>query len=567
MASFIPENFRIDSAESVVSLFNQLIERPINSVTELENWLKDASELESHISEDMAWRYIRMTCDTKNKDHESKYLQFVQEIQPQLAPLEDQLNRKIADCSFTQELENESNPQSTAHQIYFRGVRKAIEIFREENIEIQSELSTLAQEYSSVQGSMSIEWNGEEITLQKASNFLLEPDRDLREKAWRKIQERRAVDTEKLEDIFDQMVAKRHQMALNAGIENYRDYMFAALGRYDYTAQDCKDFHKAIEEYVVPLTQKVTQKRKDQMKLEVLKPWDTSVDPLNRPALKPFSNGSDLLEKGIKNLDQLDPFFSQCLTTMKEKGLLDLDSRVGKAPGGYNYPLAETNMPFIFMNATGNLRDVETLVHEAGHAIHSFLMAPLPLNAFKNTPSEVAELASMSMELLSMEGWQHYFDSTEDLQRAKMEQIEGVINTLPWIATVDAFQHWIYENPNHTRAERMNSWNQIQERFGTGLVDYTELEFAKNNSWHRQLHIFEVPFYYIEYGIAQLGAIGIWKNYVEKSREEALQGYTNFMKLGYTQSIPEIYLAAGVRFDFSPQYVSSLMNFVESQWN
>jgi oligoendopeptidase F len=251
MASFIPENFRIDSAESVVSLFNQLIERPINSVTELEHWLKDASELESHISEDMAWRYIRMTCDTKNKDHESKYLQFVQEIQPQLAPLEDQLNRKIADCSFTQELENESNPQSTAHQIYFRGVRKAIEIFREENIEIQSELSTLAQEYSSVQGSMSIEWNGDEITLQKASNFLLEPDRDLREKAWRKIQERRAVDTEKLEDIFDQMVAKRHQMALNAGFENYRDYMFAALGRYDYTAQDCKDFHKAIEEYVV----------------------------------------------------------------------------------------------------------------------------------------------------------------------------------------------------------------------------------------------------------------------------------------------------------------------------
>ena len=567
MASFIPEGFRIDSAQSVVTLFNELLERPINHVGDFNNWLKDASDLESHISEDMAWRYIRMTCDTKNKDHESRYLQFVQEIQPQLAPLEDQLNRKIAECSFTQELENESNPQSSAHRIYFRGVRKAIEIFREENIEIQSELSTLAQEYSSIQGSMSIDWNGEEITLQKASNFLLEPDRDLREKAWKNIQQRRTQDTEKLEDIFDQMVAKRHQMAVNAGFDNYRDYMFAALGRYDYNAQDCKDFHKAIEEHVVPLTKKVTLKRKEQMQLEVLKPWDTSVDPLNRPALKPFSNGVDLLEKGIKNLNQLDPFFSQCLTTMKEKGLLDLDSRVGKAPGGYNYPLAETNMPFIFMNATGNLRDVETLVHEAGHAIHSFLMAPLSLNAFKNTPSEVAELASMSMELLSMEGWQHYFDSPEDLQRAKMEQIEGVINTLPWIATVDAFQHWIYENPNHNREDRMNAWNQIQERFGTGLVDYTELEFAKNHAWHRQLHIFEVPFYYIEYGIAQLGAIGIWKNYVEKSREEALAGYTNFMKLGYTQSIPDIYSAAGVRFDFSPQYVSSLLNFVESQWN
>lgn len=567
MSSFIPEGFRIDSAESVIALFDQLLNRSINHVEDFKHWLKDASDLESHISEDMAWRYIRMTCDTKNKDHESRYLQFVQEIQPQLAPLEDQLNRKIAECPFTQELENESNPQSTAHRIYFRGVRKAIEIFREENIEIQSELSTLAQEYSSVQGSMSIDWNGEEITLQKASNFLLEPDRDLREKAWMSIQQRRAQDTEKLEAIFDQMVAKRHQMAVNAGFDNYRDYMFVALGRYDYTAQDCKDFHKAIEEHVVPLAKKVAQKRKDHMKLEVLKPWDTSVDPLNRPALKPFSDGKDLLEKGIKNLEQLDTFFSQCLTTMKEKGLLDLDSRVGKAPGGYNYPLAETNMPFIFMNATGNLRDVETLVHEAGHAIHSFLMAPLSLNAFKNTPSEVAELASMSMELLSMEGWQHYFDSSEDLQRAKMEQIEGVINTLPWIATVDAFQHWIYENPNHNRVERMNAWNQIQERFGTGVVDYTGLEFAKNHAWHRQLHIFEVPFYYIEYGIAQLGAIGIWKNYVEKSRNEALAGYTNFMKLGYTQSIPDIYSAAGVRFDFSPQYVSSLMNFVESQWN
>ncbi len=567
MSSFIPDGFRIDSAESLVDLYTNLLDRRIDSVTELENWLVDASALESHVSEDLAWRYIRMTCDTKNKENESSYLKFVQEIQPVLAPLEDQLNKKVSGSPFTKELEKTSHPDNEAFKIYFRGVRKSIEIFREENIEIQSELSTLAQEYSSIQGSMSIQWDGEEITLQKASNFLQDPDRSVREKAWRSIQSRRAQDTEKLEAIFDQMVSKRHQMALNAGFQNYRDYMFAALGRYDYTSQDCKDFHKAIETHVVPLTRKVTQKRKELMKLDVLKPWDTSVDPLNRPALKPFTDGKDLLEKGIKNLTQLNSFFAQCLTTMKEKGLLDLDSRVGKAPGGYNYPLAETNMPFIFMNATGNLRDVETLVHEAGHAIHSFLMAPLPLNAFKNTPSEVAELASMSMELLSMEGWQHYFDSTDELNRAKLEQIEGVINTLPWIATVDAFQHWIYENPAHSRSERMNAWNEIQERFGTGLVDYTDLEFAKNHGWHRQLHIFEVPFYYIEYGIAQLGAIGIWKNYVEKSRDKTLEDYINFMKLGYTQSIPEIYKTAGVHFDFSPQYVSSLMNFVESQWN
>lgn len=245
--------------------------------------------------------------------------------------------------------------------------------------------------------------------------------------------------------------------------------------------------------------------------------------------------------------------------------LLDLESRVGKAPGGYNYPLAKTNMPFIFMNATGNLRDVETLVHEAGHAIHSFQMAPLKLNAFKNTPSEVAELASMSMELLSMEGWNHYFNDEDLLNRAKCEQLEGILGTLPWIATVDAFQHWIYENPNHTQEERKAAWIFQQDRFSSGLVDYSGYEQSKAYAWHKQLHIFEVPFYYIEYGFAQLGAIGIWKNY-HSNKVKALEGYKSFMKLGYTQSIPNIYENAGVKFEFSSDYIKQLMDFVHAQW-
>jgi oligoendopeptidase F len=301
------------------------------------------------------------------------------------------------------------------------------------------------------------------------------------------------------------------------------------------------------------------------MGLDSLKPWDTSVDPLNRPALKPFTNGQELLDRGIEALNQLGSFFGGCLTTMKNKQLLDLESRVGKAPGGYNYPLAETNMPFIFMNATGNLRDVETLVHEAGHAIHSFQMAPLPLNAYKNTPSEVAELASMSMELLSMEGWNYYFSDATELQRAKAEQIEGIIGTLPWIATVDAFQHWIYENPHHSREERKAAWKSIQKRFSSESVDYTGYETALDFAWHKQLHIFEVPFYYVEYGFAQLGAIGIWKNYHE-NRNLAIENYKHFMTLGYTQSIPEIYKAAGVKFDFSAEYIRDLMIFVNDQW-
>ena len=560
MGTFIPNDFRIHEVSEVEALFQQLIDRPIGSVQEFETFLEDVSDLESFLSEDMAWRYIRMTCDTQNESIEKDYLFFIQEVQPKIAPFEDLLNQKIVNCEFTNDLRSQSE-----YTIYFRALKSAVDLFREENIPLQAELNTLAQEYSSIQGAMSIEWNGETITMQKASNLLMETNRAIRENAWNLMTGRRSLDTQKLEDLFDQMVKNRHQVAQNSGFENYRDYMFAAMGRFDYTVEDCKNFHNSVEKHVVPLLKEIQQRRKNLMGLDELKPWDTAVDPLNREPLKPFNNGTELLEKGIETLNELDQFFGGCLITMKEKSLLDLDSRVGKAPGGYNYPLAKTNMPFIFMNATGNLRDVETLVHEAGHAIHSFQMAPLKLNAFKNTPSEVAELASMSMELLSMEGWKHFFDTEDLLNRAKCEQLEGILGTLPWIATVDAFQHWIYENPNHTQEERKAAWIFQQERFSSGLVNYQGFEEAKAFAWHKQLHIFEVPFYYIEYGFAQLGAIGIWKNY-HANKSKALEEYKSFMQLGYTKSIPKIYENAGVKFEFSSDYIKQLMDFVHEQW-
>ena len=560
MAVFIPTDFTIQQPADVEILFQKLLDRTIHSTSEFENFLIDVSELESFLSEDMAWRYIHMTCDTQNEDFEKAYLQFVQEIQPKIAPFEDKLNQKIVDCQFKSDLE--SAPE---YHIYFRALKSAVDLFREENIPLQADLNTLAQEYSSIQGAMTIDWNGETMTMQKASNFLMETDREVRENAWKLMNQRRQQDAQKLEDLFDKMVAKRHQVAVNAGFNNYRDYMFAAMGRFDYSVDDCKKFHESVEHHVVPLLKEIQIRRLELMKIDKLKPWDTAVDPLNREPLKPFTNGVELLDKGIAALNQLDSFFGNCLTTMKEKSLLDLDSRVGKAPGGYNYPLAKTNMPFIFMNATGNLRDVETLVHEAGHAIHSFQMAPLKLNAFKNTPSEVAELASMSMELLSMDGWKNYFNDDTLLNRAKCEQLEGILGTLPWIATVDAFQHWIYENPNHTQDERKAAWIFQQARFSSGLVDYTGFEDAKAFAWHKQLHIFEVPFYYIEYGFAQLGAIGIWKNY-NQDKIKALESYKSFLKLGYTQSIPNIYENAGVKFEFSSDYIKQLMEFVHEQW-
>ncbi len=559
---FLPVDLVINSKEDLLPYYQELIDRQLESPEDLGAFLKDVSDLESAVSEDMAWRYIRMTCDTQNKEHEKAYLNFVQEIQPHLAPLEDQLNNKIAQCEFAADLELDAE----SYHIYFRGIKGATEIYRQENIPIFTEIQTLAQEYAAIQGGLNVEWEGKTLTLQQASNLLLNTDRTIREQAWKLISDARLAVADKLETLFSKMVQLRHQVAVNAGFENYRDYTFKSLGRYDYTANDCKEFHQSVEAAVVPLMRDLMAMRKDLMKLEAIKPWDTAVDPTGRKPLKPFENGQDLLEKGLACLGTLRPFFRECLDTMKTHNLLDLDSRLGKAPGGYNYPLAKTNMPFIFMNASGNLRDVETLVHEAGHAIHSFLMAPLELNAFKNTPSEVAELASMSMELLSMTGWESFFSDKKELNRSKAEQLEGILGTLPWIAQVDAFQHWIYENPNHSIEERKAYWQSLNKRFGTGMVDYSGFEHVAESSWHKQLHIFELPFYYIEYGIAQLGSIGIWKNYLENP-EKALDQYQDFMKLGYKVSIPKIYETAGVKFDFSSDYITELMKLVQWEWS
>lgn len=559
-AAFLPCPFIVTTKDDVLPLFDQLIERSVDSLLAFQQFLQDVSDLESALSEDMAWRYIRMTCDTQNKDYEGAYLNFVQNIQPHLSPLEDQLNQKIVDCKFA----NDWRKLDEANEIYLRGLQGAVEIFNEQNIPLQSELSTLAQEYSSIQGGMSIEWEGNTITLQQANNVLMQTNRNKRETVWHLMQARRNQDTDKLNEIFNQMVAMRHQMAINAGFENYRDYMFKAMGRYDYNVAACKHFHHSVEMAVVPMLKQLMVQRKKHMKLTSLKPWDIQVDPLGRAPLAPFTGGEELLTKGIDCLERVDPYFGQCLTTMQQNRLLDLDSRLGKAPGGYNYPLAKTNMPFIFMNASGNLRDVETLVHEAGHAIHSFEMAPLLLNAYKNTPSEVAELASMSMELLTMNTWDAYFSDPKLLNRAQAEQLEGILGTLPWIAQVDAFQHWIYENPNHSNQERTEQWISLSQRFGSGEVDYTHIESAQNNAWHKQLHIFEVPFYYIEYGFAQLGAIGVWRNYILNG-SKAIQQYKDFLKLGHTRSIPAVFETAGVKFEFSESYIRELMDFVNVQ--
>jgi oligoendopeptidase F len=374
------------------------------------------------------------------------------------------------------------------------------------------------------------------------------------------------LDRDKLDRLFNKLIELRNQVGQNAGFDNYRDYMFKAMGRFDYTPQDCFDFHDAIATEVVPFLTEFADSRKGKLAVDKLRPWDKAVDEEGKPPLEAFDGGEDLLDKGIEVFNQTDAYLGECLTTMKKMDRLDLVSRKGKAPGGYNYPLAETGVPFIFMNATSTLRDMVTLMHEGGHAVHAFLCDNLELNEFKSTPSEVAELASMATELISMDQWHIYFPNEEDLVRAKREHLEQLIETLPWVATIDKFQHWLYENPKHSVDERIDSWNAIFEQFSDNTTDWTDLELNKSYLWQRQLHLYEVPFYYIEYGMAQLGAIAVWKNYKEDNNK-GLEGYMKALKLGYTATIPEIYKAADIKFDFSRAYIKELMTFVKSELN
>lgn len=556
---FVPEDFVLTSWDKLKPYFDNLLERPVDTVADLRKWFVDRSELESIISEDLAWRYIRMTCYTENEEYSQSYQEFIQKIQPEIAPYSDKLNKKAAASPFLDTLAKEEG-----YDILIRNLRKEIEIFRDENVPIFTEITTETQKYAQISGAMTVEVDGKTLTLQQASVYLLSTDRAKREEVYRKINARRLRDKDELDELFTKLIKLRHRVAVNAGFSNFRDYMFKALGRFDYTPQDCLDFHEAIQHEVVPLLNQFALERKKSLGVDALRPWDKAVDPEGREALKPFSNGQELADKTIEVFSRLDKYLGQCLSIMRAMGHLDLESRIGKAPGGYNYPLAEVGVPFIFMNATSTLRDMVTIMHEGGHAIHNFLTRDLLLNDFKSTPSEVAELASMSMELISMDHWGVFFENEADLKRAKHEHLEDIIETLPWVATIDKFQHWIYENPDHTTEERRAEWNKIFARFSDSVTDWSGLEEARDYLWQKQLHLYEVPFYYIEYGMAQLGAIAVWRNFRENPAK-GLADYQNALRLGNLRTIPEIYKAANIRFDFSRKYISKLMKFTNSE--
>ena len=556
--AFVPQDIDLGDWPQIAPLFDQLEKRAANCKTtaELERWLLDWSELNAALDEESSRRYIAMTCHTDSADAEKGYLHFVENVEPQLKPRQFALEKIYVAHPLREKL------PPPRFQVFDRDVKSHVELFRSENVPLETEEAKLCQQYQKLSGALTVKFRGEEKTLVQMGRYLEEPDRALRQEAWELVAKRRLQEADKFDDILDGQIRLRQQIARNAGFKNYRDYAFHRMGRFDYTPDDCVKFHDATEKHIMPLVRELQAQRGAQLKLEKLRPWDLAVDPLNRPPLKPFVQVGEMVSRTQNIFNRLDGGLAGGFRQMQDLRLLDLDNRKGKAPGGYQSTLSESRLPFIFMNAVGLQRDVETILHEAGHAFHALATRDEDLYAYRGAPIEFCEVASMSMELLGNEFIEEFYPAA-DATRARRVHLEGIVGVFPWIATVDAFQHWIYTHPDHTRDERRKAWLNLMDRFGGG-VDWSGYETARANLWHRQLHIFLHPFYYIEYGIAQLGALQVWAN-SKRDKVKALADYKKSLALGGSRPLPELFSAAGCTFEFSAKTIQPIAKLLREE--
>jgi oligoendopeptidase F len=556
--AFVPDNVDLGDWNQIAPLFDKLEAAAPERKTpeDFERWLLDGGELAAALDEESSRRYIAMTCHTENPEAEKAYLHFVEQIEPELKPRQFKLARIFLAHPMRAQLPRER------YFVFDRATQLQVELYRAENVPLETEEAKLSQQYQKLIGSLTVVFQGEEQTLARMGRHLEDPNRPLRQDAWEKVTARRLKEAENIEHIFEQLLKLREQIAANAGFPNYLQYAFRRLGRFDYTPEDCQKFHQAIAEDVMPVLRVLQAQRREQLGLPALRPWDLAVDPLNRPALRPFERVDNLISSTRKIFSDLDPTLGREFALMRDMHLLDLDNRKGKAPGGYQSTLAESRLPFIFMNAVGIQRDVETILHEAGHAFHALAARDEDLYAYRSAPIEFCEVASMSMELLGNEFIEKFYQPG-DARRARRDHLEGIIEIFPWIATIDAFQHWIYSHPGHSREERRKAWLELMGRFG-GDLDWSGYEEGLASLWHRQLHIFLHPFYYVEYGIAQLGALQVWAN-SKKNKARALHDYHYALSLGGSRPLPELFQAAGCRFDFSRETVQPLVKLVSME--
>lgn len=567
ISDYVPAKLNGADWDALEPLYTGLLERTVGTLGEFEQWLLDRSELDAAASEGRANLYINMTCHTDDKAASAAWTTYLDKVSPNLKPMSSKLDRRQLELfeAFSDE------PGVKALHTIERSTRRSIDIFRQENVDIETKIAKLDQKYDELCGEMSVEFDGQERTLPQMGKYLQESDRDRREKAWRLTAERRLRDRDAIEAIFEEMIELRQQLATNAGYDNYRDYQHDKYQRFDYTPQDCKKFHAAITQHCVPFMRKLDERRRKSLGLDTLRPWDLAVDEKGRDPLTPFDGGQDLIERSRKVFQGLDPelagFFNSLGDDVTVEGggqNFDLNSRKGKAFGGYQYMRDRARVPFIFMNAAGLHRDVETMVHEAGHAFHSMLCAHHDLLPFRDYCTEIAETASMSMELLTMPYWDAYYPDALDADRARRAQLEGSISTLCWIATIDEYQHWIYTNKGHTRAQREAAWVDIMSKYDHA-TSWEGLEDFRAAQWQRQGHLFGNPFYYIEYGIAQLASLGIWRHMLNKGEAKALELYKAALAPGGSKPLPELFALAELPFDFGPEIVGTLVAAVEAE--
>jgi oligoendopeptidase F len=548
-----PSAFAKANWGDIAPYFDELAARSLEPAN-IEDWLREWSRLEELVTEAAARAMIAYTVDTSDRDKEADHLRFSTEVLPQMEERSVDLARRLVESGY-------STPELATTLARFR---TQIQIFREENIPIFAELEEHSARYQRITGSMTVQWDGVERPLPQLQPFLKSPDRAVRERAFRAASQPYVNKREELARLFDRMFELRNRAARNAGFNNFRDYIFPAKFRFDYTPEDCERFHEAVELTVAPAVERVLEARRQRLKLDVLRPWDLAVDPYREKPLRPFSDADELVGKAKRVFDQVDPSLGDEFQTMIDEGLLDLESRKGKAPGGYCETLHFHGRPFIFMNAVGLVDDVMTLLHEAGHAFHAFASHQLPLIWQRHPGSEAAELASMSMEFLAspyLTQPEGYFNSA-DARRARLEHLEDVLLSLAHIASVDAFQTWIYTSgQGGDAAARDEAWLRLRRRFERG-VDWSGLERERVARWYRQLHIFMYPFYYIEYGIAQLGALQVWRNSLEDPRR-AVRQYRDALSLGATRPLPEIYRTAGAQLAFDVKAMGELVDLVE----
>ncbi|MAJ16466.1 MAG: peptidase M3 [Opitutia bacterium TMED67] len=555
---FVPANINLGNWKELNPLFKKLEEQLDTSSTaeNLEQVILNWEELSAAIAEEGSKRYIAMTCQTEDKDAEKAYLEFVEKIEPEEKECNFLLSKKLTKHPQCKDLKNQR------YEVFLRDTALQVELFRSKNVTLETETSKLGQKYQKIIGGLTVHFEGKEQTLIQMSRHLEGTERNYRQKAWELVANRRLEESEKIDSHIDDLAKLRNQMSENAGFSNYRDYAHKRLGRFDYSPDDCISFQNAIEEEMVPLLRELQDERIQELNINELKPWDTATDPKGRPPLEPFEKVSDLIECSQSIFNQVDGNLSDWFQTMQDLDLLDLANRKGKAPGGYQCSLDESRLPFIFMNSVGVQRDVETLLHEAGHAFHSMASQNEPLHSYRHAPIEFCEVASMAMELLGSEFLEEFYNS-EEARRARINHLEGIVFVFPWIATVDAFQHWLYLNPDHSIEDRDKAWSNLIDRFG-GNVDWTHYELAKAKLWHKQLHIFLHPFYYVEYGIAQLGALQVWANY-KNNKSKALNDYKAALALGGSKPLPELFKRCNIQFDLSRDTVAPMADLLRKE--